>query len=1066
MRRARLITLNTLIALILFLTPSAVMAAQISVVYLFPSGEITPSSTVSLSINAVTDTASASFFKPTEFTVNGYEMTVDMYVASGFFPVQDYITANINMGVLAAGGYEVTINLHGDTEGNIVDSMTGTFSVMATPEDGSASVRVAYVLPEPFSVTDQTPSSIVISFDRDLYPESINTKSVRVISSNGDGIFGNGNDIELNIPAQALVLDSPDQLRIDLSGQALSHDKYRVLLAGDVTEMSKQDAVLLLEDVFGTADTDSFIYSKIWQDLEMLRRMYPVLTGIRKVNYPIGDGPTLDMVYSYPNPFYHFLNKWGDCSAGCINTHKRVLRVNPDIGWIEDSGAPGPDPAPSVLLDSSYNIIDGEFSGILPSGNGVDGGDFIYEFLYISPSASCTDTDGDTYYAEGGICGLADCNDSRADVFPGAPELCDAADNDCNGLTDDGLTFDADNDGYTSLDSCEGSIDDCNDADPAVYPGAQEVCDNTDNDCDGQLNNGLSFDTDNDGFTSQTSCEGTLNDCDDNQAFVFPGAPEICSDGLDNDCNALTDGNDPQCSTAPPSGPPTYTIINLNDYLPGFTATTLNEIGEVAGYDGAEAYLWDASSGMTQIRDGSPQTMNNHGQLMLKSISGWPTNKTLLDLYDITAGTAVTIGLLGSDTAGEAYDLNDAGQVVGYSGFTSARKAFIWDAVNGMQPMGFLPGGALSHAYALNSAGQAVGYSSSAMGTQAFLWDSINGMTGLGVLAGDFASKAYDINDNGDITGYSQGAAGVKAFIRDAAGTMTPLSHLPGFFRSYANAINTARETVGYAEATAGEQEAVLWVETNSTHNLENLIDPSDVMYGSDLDRAEAINEIGQVLVKEGASSYLLTPTGLQCADNLQCPAESYCAKLPGECGSIGTCRPKPLDACSNSQNPVCGCDGITYANSCSALKNGISIDQYGNCGADADNDGILDSSDNCPDIANPDQADTDSDGRGNACDNCVKVANPDQRDTNADEDDNLFIAGIQHYGNICDGDFDNNGIVEIRDFILWRPFAGQQTNPINEDMDMNGNGAIWTDDFIIWRGLYGRMPGPGLSLE
>nr|MBC8412625.1 hypothetical protein [bacterium] len=107
------------------------------------------------------------------------------------------------------------------------------------------------------------------------------------------------------------------------------------------------------------------------------------------------------------------------------------------------------------------------------------------------------------------------------------------------------------------------------------------------------------------------------------------------------------------------------------------------------------------------------------------------------------------------------------------------------------------------------------------------------------------------------------------------------------------------------------------------------------------------------------------------------------------------------------------------------------------------------DCDDNCVVTSNSDQSDIDKDSIGDLCDNCVEKANPDQRDTNEDEDDNLFLDGIQHYGNICDGDFDNNGIVEIRDFILWRPFAGQITNPINEDMDLNGNGAIWTDDFI-----------------
>ena len=49
----------------------------------------------------------------------------------------------------------------------------------------------------------------------------------------------------------------------------------------------------------------------------------------------------------------------------------------------------------------------------------------------------------------------------------------------------------------------------------------------------------------------------------------------------------------------------------------------------------------------------------------------------------------------------------------------------------------------------------------------------------------------------------------------------------------------------------------------------------------------------------------------------------------------------------------------------------------------DADGDGKSDGFDNCPFVANRDQADSDGDGVGDACDNCPKVANPDQRDTN-----------------------------------------------------------------------------------
>lgn len=49
----------------------------------------------------------------------------------------------------------------------------------------------------------------------------------------------------------------------------------------------------------------------------------------------------------------------------------------------------------------------------------------------------------------------------------------------------------------------------------------------------------------------------------------------------------------------------------------------------------------------------------------------------------------------------------------------------------------------------------------------------------------------------------------------------------------------------------------------------------------------------------------------------------------------------------------------------------------------DLDNDGICDTSDNCPDTFNPSQADSDGDGVGDACDNCVDTANQDQADSN-----------------------------------------------------------------------------------
>ncbi|NVB79899.1 MAG: hypothetical protein HOV81_15995 [Kofleriaceae bacterium] len=96
-----------------------------------------------------------------------------------------------------------------------------------------------------------------------------------------------------------------------------------------------------------------------------------------------------------------------------------------------------------------------------------------------------------------------DCDDTAAAVRPGAVEVCDGIDNNCNGMTDiadpaisDALAFYRDADGDhvgagTAMMACDAptgyvaSSNDCNDGDSATYPGAAEICDGADNDCDG-----------------------------------------------------------------------------------------------------------------------------------------------------------------------------------------------------------------------------------------------------------------------------------------------------------------------------------------------------------------------------------------------------------------------------------------------------------------------------------------------------------------------------------------------------------------------------------------------------
>jgi hypothetical protein len=142
---------------------------------------------------------------------------------------------------------------------------------------------------------------------------------------------------------------------------------------------------------------------------------------------------------------------------------------------------------------------------------------------------SCTDIDHDGYCAE-----TNDCNDNDASIHPGAIEIpYDGIDQDCSGSD---LT-DVDADGYNAVTA---GGNDCNDNDNTIYPGAPELCDGKDNNCNGQVDEGLSTDADGDGHYTVGSCAAPHDDCNDNDNTIYPGAPELC-DGKDNNCNGQVD---------------------------------------------------------------------------------------------------------------------------------------------------------------------------------------------------------------------------------------------------------------------------------------------------------------------------------------------------------------------------------------------------------------------------------------------------------------------------------------------------------------------------------------------
>ena len=294
-------------------------------------------------------------------------------------------------------------------------------------------------------------------------------------------------------------------------------------------------------------------------------------------------------------------------------------------GTVDSEDCAPDDPGRHPAAWEVCNGLDDDCDGLVD-----DEDDTVY-----GPNVWGTDGDGDGYGdAETAVeaclapssdylANAADCDDDDPAISPDADELCDGLDNDCDSETDEGsavdafeVYFDYDGDGYGRDDSTETACSiedgwsaaggDCADTDPEVNPGTPEVCNDLDDDCDDEVDEGLEGnwyrDRDGDGYgdpddavagcpdddgwvPNQSDCDDAdasvggpeeayadldgdgygdpdnvgeacdessgyvfdASDCDDEDAEVNPDAFDFCGDagdGLDNDCDGIVDGED------------------------------------------------------------------------------------------------------------------------------------------------------------------------------------------------------------------------------------------------------------------------------------------------------------------------------------------------------------------------------------------------------------------------------------------------------------------------------------------------------------------------------------------
>jgi len=327
---------------------------------------------------------------------------------------------------------------------------------------------------------------------------------------------------------------------------------------GGLTLISAPDSLVVNNDFLANEATDGGAFSAAASDVSFLNNVVMGNTGTGGTAY------TTTGVLDY-NLFWDNtpadLSKPLAAAAGPGNLYTDPLLTDFSDDGDCDNDDLTPQPGSPLIDAGDPTLAD-------PGGSRSDIGSVVDQTL--EPPE---DLDGDGVYTPD------DCDDTDNTVFPGATEDCTNVDRDCSGDPYDaanGIDYyeDADEDGFgnplSSVNQCEppaGYVTDgtdCRDDDADIFPGATEVCNGLDDDCDTIVDDGITTtwypDGDGDGWGAGASvdqCDQPVGyvdldgDCDDTDPDIYPTAPDAPGDGVDSNC----DGADGTATTGSGTDP-------------------------------------------------------------------------------------------------------------------------------------------------------------------------------------------------------------------------------------------------------------------------------------------------------------------------------------------------------------------------------------------------------------------------------------------------------------------------------------------------------------------------------